>query len=85
MEIVSETSDSSTQFTVQIKWGRMVFQNVLLDTSEPVKSFKKEIASVTGVPVERQKLLCASLWKGYLLILMLYEGVKLFYLFRFII
>ena len=49
-----------------IKWGKKKVENVSLDVQGDVATFKATIYSLTGVPVNRQKLLCRKSWKGQL-------------------
>lgn len=50
---------------VSVKWGKQVFQDVVVDKSAPVAVFKAQLYTLTSVPVERQKLMSKS-WKGML-------------------
>jgi len=50
---------------VNIKWGKESFSNVELDISQPAIVFKAQLFALTGVPVERQKLMSKA-WKGIL-------------------
>jgi len=52
--------------TLTIKWGKKKVENVTLDVQGDVATFKATIYSLTGVPVNRQKLLCRKSWKGQL-------------------
>lgn len=47
---------------VNIKWGREKFQDVALDTTASPTDFMATVYSLTGVPVDRQKLMCRA-WK----------------------
>ena len=49
-----------------IKWGKKKVENVTLDVQSDVATFKATIYSLTGVPTNRQKLLCRKSWKGQL-------------------
>lgn len=48
---------------VNIKWGREKFKDVALDTTAPPTDFMATVYSLTGVPVDRQKLMCRRAWK----------------------
>lgn len=50
---------------VSVKWGKQVFADVAVDTSEPVATLKAQLYALTSVPVERQKLMSKA-WKGML-------------------
>jgi hypothetical protein len=43
--------------TVMVKWGKQKFENIELDTSEPVEVFKAQLYALTSVPPERQKIM----------------------------
>lgn len=47
---------------VNIKWGREKFKDVALETTASPTDFMATVYSLTGVPVERQKLMCRA-WK----------------------
>jgi len=47
---------------VNIKWGREKFKDVALDTTASPEDFMATVYSLTGVPVDRQKLMCRA-WK----------------------
>ncbi|CAM9153944.1 unnamed protein product [Chrysoparadoxa australica] len=51
---------------VTIKWNKQQFKDIELDTAAPVSAFKKKLQELTGVPVERQKLMAKGAWKGIL-------------------
>lgn len=42
---------------VSVKWGKEVFPNVEIDTSQPPFVFKCQLYDLTGVPPERQKIM----------------------------
>lgn len=42
---------------VSVKWGKEVYNDVDLDTSQPPLVFKSQIFTLTGVPPERQKVM----------------------------
>mmetsp|Transcript_5066 Transcript_5066/g.7707 ORF Transcript_5066/g.7707 Transcript_5066/m.7707 type:complete len:429 (-) Transcript_5066:360-1646(-) len=50
---------------VNVKWNKQVFE-VDLDTSDTAVTFKTQLWTLTGVPVERQKLMCRGGWRGVL-------------------
>ncbi|EEY57712.1 ubiquitin carboxyl-terminal hydrolase, putative [Phytophthora infestans T30-4] len=58
-----ETRDMTTK--VSVKWGKQVFQDVVVDKSAPVAVLKAQLYTLTSVPVERQKLMSKA-WKGML-------------------
>ena len=43
--------------TVNVKWNKEVYKDVEVDLGESPESFKIQIMSLTGVPIERQKVL----------------------------
>lgn len=43
--------------TVTVKWGKQKFENIELDTAEPVEVFKAQLFALTNVPPERQKIM----------------------------
>lgn len=47
---------------VNLKWSKQSFQ-LEIDRHESAVQFKEKVATLTGVPLERQKLLCKG-WKG---------------------
>ena len=52
---------------VTLKWSKHTFTNHLdIRPGSTSESFKDKVCSLTGVPVERQKLLCKPAWKGML-------------------
>ena len=44
-------------YTVSIKWGKQELNDLEIDTTQPPMVFKTQIFSMTGVPVERQKIM----------------------------
>jgi ubiquitin carboxyl-terminal hydrolase 14 len=42
---------------VSIKWGKQELSDLEIDTTQPPMVFKTQIFSLTGVPVERQKIM----------------------------
>jgi ubiquitin carboxyl-terminal hydrolase 14 len=55
----------ATVVHVSVKWGKQVFADVAVDTSESVATLKAQLYALTLVPVERQKLMSKA-WKGML-------------------
>lgn len=51
---------------VTVKWNKQVFSEVDLDPSDSVETFKTQLFTLTGVPLERQKLMAKGGWKGIL-------------------
>lgn len=51
---------------ILLKWGAQTFSGLHLHPGLCVDSFKQEISALTGVPVNRQKLMCKGGWKGVL-------------------
>jgi ubiquitin carboxyl-terminal hydrolase 14 len=45
---------------VNVKWGKQKFEGIELDPSESVETFKALMMSMTGVPIERQKLMVSE-------------------------
>jgi len=45
------------KYNVNIKWGKTVFNDVELDTSQPLELFKGQLFALSGVPLERQKIM----------------------------
>ncbi|DAZ94796.1 TPA: hypothetical protein N0F65_002409 [Lagenidium giganteum] len=50
---------------VSIKWGKQVFEDIVVDKSASVDVLKAQIYALTMVPVDRQKLMSKA-WKGML-------------------
>jgi ubiquitin carboxyl-terminal hydrolase 14 len=50
---------------VVIKWNKSVFQ-LEVDPSNGTQIFKSQVYSLTGVPVDRQKLMAKGAWSGVL-------------------
>lgn len=42
---------------VNVKWGKELFQDVEIDTTQPPLMFKSQLFTLSGVPPERQKVL----------------------------
>eukprot|EP00967_Tisochrysis_lutea_P010547 scaffold12068_cov32-Tisochrysis_lutea.AAC.1 len=51
------TSVHPEMLTVTVKWGKQKFENIELDTAEPVEVFKAQLYALTAVPPERQKIM----------------------------
>jgi len=51
---------------VTIKWSNKKFDDVDVDTAESAVTFKTQLWTLTGVPVDRQKLMAKGAWKGVL-------------------
>ncbi|CAM9148326.1 unnamed protein product [Ascophyllum nodosum] len=49
---------------VSVKWNKKVFEGV--EVSSKVPEFKAKLQELTGVPVDRQKLMAKGAWKGIL-------------------
>ncbi|KAL8018626.1 hypothetical protein Plhal710r2_c018g0076761 [Plasmopara halstedii] len=74
--LISSNAEAATQFAiypsqvnmtakVSVKWGKQIFEHVLVDKSAPVAVFKEQLYALTSVPVDRQKLMSKA-WKGML-------------------
>ena len=50
---------------VKIKWGKEKLE-LEVDPAEPVEVLRMQLYSLTGVPAERQKIMCKKHWKGTL-------------------
>jgi len=48
---------------IVLKWNREKFEDVELDTTGSVEDFKATCMSLTGVPIEKQKLMAKGVWK----------------------
>ena len=51
-----------------IKWSNQKFDDVEVDSAESAVTFKTQLWTLTGVPVERQKLMAKGAWKGETLV-----------------
>ena len=52
---------------VSLKWGKTTFNDQLsIQTGSSARTFKTEVHNLTGVPIDRQKLLYPKAWKGAL-------------------
>lgn len=51
-----------SQYKVKVKWsnGKKEFDNVDIDLAEPPTKFKETLNNLTGVPVDRQRLMCSG-------------------------
>lgn len=47
-------------YTVKVKWGKETFKDVHCDTESDILEFKSQLYSLSSVPVERQKIMCAG-------------------------
>ncbi|XP_019853603.1 PREDICTED: ubiquitin carboxyl-terminal hydrolase 14-like [Amphimedon queenslandica] len=47
-------------FAVKVKWGKVKYDDLELNTDEPPVIFKSQLFSLTGVPLERQRLMIAG-------------------------
>lgn len=55
-----------TKFSVRLKWNKQTFEDVVVDTEKDSESFKETIYQLTGVPVDRQKVMAKGIFKGTL-------------------
>jgi ubiquitin carboxyl-terminal hydrolase 14 len=78
----AEEHQRTNKMLVKIKWNKQVFDNVDIDPEAGVEIFKSQIFSLTGqlidcelmlyhssfsgVPMDRQKLMCKGGWTGTL-------------------
>mmetsp|Transcript_6317 Transcript_6317/g.5652 ORF Transcript_6317/g.5652 Transcript_6317/m.5652 type:complete len:517 (-) Transcript_6317:495-2045(-) len=51
---------------IKVKWNKILFDNVELDLSQNVIKFKELILNLSGVPIDRQKIMGKGLWTGIL-------------------
>mmetsp|Transcript_9345 Transcript_9345/g.15231 ORF Transcript_9345/g.15231 Transcript_9345/m.15231 type:complete len:505 (-) Transcript_9345:3787-5301(-) len=51
---------------VKLKWNKQVFPDVKVDPAQGAMAFKETLYKLTGVPVERQKIMAKGIWKGTL-------------------
>jgi len=49
----------------KLKWGKRAF-DLVIEAGADGETLKQVVESLTGVPTDRQKLLCTKLWKGAL-------------------
>ncbi len=74
---MTTTSTTTTTIPIILKWGKTIYTDKILisikvssssSSSEEltIETFKDDIANLTHVPPNRQKLLCKELWKGVL-------------------
>jgi hypothetical protein len=47
----------TVHLAVTVKWGKEKYENVDLDTAEDPSVFKAQLFALTGVPVDRQKVM----------------------------
>jgi ubiquitin carboxyl-terminal hydrolase 14 len=45
------------EIKVNVKWNRELFKDIVVDLNEPPEALKIQLLSLTGVPIERQKVL----------------------------
>ena len=64
-------------FDVKVKWNKSVF-DLVLDENQPIVEVKKRLIGLSGVPLERQKLIV----KGTTLKVLFHYLTKLFTLSR---
>jgi ubiquitin carboxyl-terminal hydrolase 14 len=52
-----------SQYKVKVRWsnGKKEFDNLDLNLSEPPNVFKAQLYTLTGVPIDRQRLMCSGL------------------------
>ena len=43
--------------TVNVKWGKQLFENIELDMSDDISTFKCQLYALTNVPVDKQKVM----------------------------
>ena len=43
--------------TVNVKWGKQMYENIELDTSDDIATFKCQLYALTNVPVDKQKVM----------------------------
>ena len=57
-----------TAIRIKLKWNKQTFENLNIEIGEKASDFKERVQALTGVPIERQKLLAGSKkgWKGSL-------------------
>lgn len=53
-------------YQVKLKWNKETFDNVEVNTDESVGDLKRKLYQLTGVPADRQKLMCKGGWVGVL-------------------
>eukprot|EP00931_Biecheleriopsis_adriatica_P108502 TRINITY_DN82831_c0_g1_i1.p1 TRINITY_DN82831_c0_g1~~TRINITY_DN82831_c0_g1_i1.p1 ORF type:complete len:614 (-),score=116.72 TRINITY_DN82831_c0_g1_i1:5-1846(-) len=66
---MSEGYDSGVSCSlipVTLKWGKQTFSGLHLKPGLSADAFKREVYAQTGVPAERQKLMCKGAWQGAL-------------------
>lgn len=54
-----------TTITIKLKWGKENY-DVKLDTQKSALEFKNSIKELTGVPIDRQKLIAKGAWSATL-------------------
>lgn len=63
--MVVEESDAPA-LSVVLKWGKKRFALPIMPGRNSGRALKEQAARLTGVPVERQKIMCRGAWKGVL-------------------
>ena len=53
----------ATTMAAKLKWGKRSF-DLVIEAGSDGEALKQSVESITGVPADRQKLLCTKLWKG---------------------
>jgi ubiquitin carboxyl-terminal hydrolase 14 len=51
---------------VKLKWNKVTFDDVEVDVTKSAMAFKQTVYDLTGVPVDRQKLMAKGAWVGTL-------------------
>ena len=59
-------AESSGTFSVRMKWNGKMHEGIEVNVKDSVETLKTQIWMLTGVPVERQKLMARGLWRGVL-------------------
>uniref|UniRef100_A0A7S2DHH2 Ubiquitin carboxyl-terminal hydrolase n=1 Tax=Octactis speculum TaxID=3111310 RepID=A0A7S2DHH2_9STRA len=67
---------AAASFSAKLKWQKQKF-DIEINPTNSVVELKAQIFSLTGVPVERQKLTCPKAWKGQLTDDMTFANCKL--------
>lgn len=63
---MNHNSNFAKMVQVKIKWNKSTFDDVEISERDGVLAFKRKIADLTGVPIERQKLMAKGVWPGTL-------------------
>lgn len=59
------TCSAASAMAARLKWGKRTF-DLAIESGSNGEALKQVVESLTGVPPDRQKLLCTKLWKGAL-------------------